>query len=114
MEERDQELLDDEEEGEQERLTQGNGLEVDNREQVVEGDNGSEQVVEGVSALVISPITLRRRRTRVMVQWCSSRSQIVLMSSWRRSLMLSGLWLQMIVRVRMVITVIFACCSCVK
>ena len=39
-----------------------------NREQVVEGDNDSEQVVEGVSALLISPMTLRRRRTRVMVQ----------------------------------------------
>ena len=34
----------------------------------MEGDNDSEQVVEGVSALLISPMTLRRRRTRVMVQ----------------------------------------------
>ena len=43
-------------------------VEVKNREHVAEVDNSSEQVVEGIQDLVISPIIFRSRRTRVKAQ----------------------------------------------
>ena len=56
------ELLDDQEERSQERIDLG--LLEQEQEQVVDNDS---EVVDGVNTLVISPMTLRRRRSRVML-----------------------------------------------